>query len=99
MRETGQNINQPDNQTAQPGSELAQIGAMGNALRDDINVSMPRTCWQPDEVGVQMMDMGTNTSDVEVRPQRDGSRAMTLDDNAHASCPLVDVILPTGMNK
>ena len=43
--------------------------------------------------------MGTNTSDVEVRPQRDGSRVMTLEDNAQASCPFVDVILPTGMNK
>ena len=43
--------------------------------------------------------MGTNTSDIEVRPQRDGTRVMTLDDNAQASCPLVDVILPTGMNE
>ena len=31
-RETGQNINQPDNQTTQPGSESAQIEAMGNAF-------------------------------------------------------------------
>ena len=44
VRETGQNINQPDNQTTQPGSEPAQIGAMGDALHDDINVSSPRTC-------------------------------------------------------
>ena len=46
-----------------------------------------------------MIDMGTNTLDVEVRPQRDGSRVMTLEDNAQASCPLVDVILPMGMNE
>ena len=43
--------------------------------------------------------MGTNTSDIEVTPQRDGSRIMTLEGNVQASCPLVDVILPTGMSK
>ena len=32
IRETGQSINQPDNQTTQPGSEPAQIEAVGNAL-------------------------------------------------------------------
>ena len=43
VRETGPDINQPVNQTMQPGSEPAQIGAMGNALQDDINISSPRT--------------------------------------------------------
>ena len=43
IRETGQIINQPDNQTTQPGSEPAQI-AMGNAPHENINVSSPRTC-------------------------------------------------------
>ena len=41
--ETGPDINQPVNQTTQPGSEPAQIGAMGNAPQDDIIVSSPRT--------------------------------------------------------
>ena len=41
--ETGPDINQPVNQTTQPGSEPAQIGAMGNALQNDIIVSSPRT--------------------------------------------------------
>ena len=72
---------------------------MGNALCDDINVTSPRTCQQPDELGVRMINMGTNTSDIEVIPQRDGSRIMTLESNVQASCPLVDVILPTGMSK
>ena len=63
VRERGPDINQPDNQTTQPGSEPAQIGAMGNALCDDVNVSSPRTCQQLDELGVRMIDMGTNTSD------------------------------------
>ena len=43
VRETGLDINQPINQTTQPGSEQAQMGAMGNALCDDINVSSCRT--------------------------------------------------------
>ena len=43
--------------------------------------------------------MGTNTSDVEVRPQRDGSRVMTSEDNTQAFHPVVDVILPTGINE
>ena len=66
IRETGPDINQPIDQTTQPGSEPAQIGAMGNALHDDINVYSPRTHQQLDELGVRMMDMGTNTSDLEV---------------------------------
>ena len=41
--EMGPDINQPVNQTTQPGSEPAQIGAMRNALQDDIIVSSPRT--------------------------------------------------------
>ena len=88
--ETGPNINQPVNQTIQPGLEPAQIGAMRNGLRDDIIVSSPRTCQQPDELGVRMIDMRTNTSDIEVRPQRDGTRIMTSDDSAQASFPLVN---------
>ena len=43
--------------------------------------------------------MGTNTSDIEVRPQRDGTRVIDSHDNTQVSCPLVDVILPTGMNE
>ena len=46
-----------------------------------------------------MIDMGTNTSDIEVRPQRDGARVMTSDDSAQASFPLVNVILPTGTSE
>ena len=38
--------------------------------------------------------MGTNTLDIEVRPHRDGSRTLTMDANAQASLPIVDVMLP-----
>ena len=75
--EMGQSINQPDNQTTQPGSEPTEIGAMGNAPSD--NVASPRICRQPDEVGVRMTDMGTNMSDVEARPHIDGTRLVTSD--------------------
>ena len=42
------------------------------------------------------MDMGTNTLVIEVGPHRDGARASTLDANAQASLPIVDVMLPSG---
>ena len=48
---------------------------------------------------MRIIDTGTNTSDVEVRPQRYGTRVMTSDDSAQASFPLVDVILPTGVSE
>ena len=40
--------------------------------------------------------MGTNTSDVEVRPHSNGARTLTLDAYAQASLPIVDVMLPSG---
>ena len=43
-----------------------------------------------------MIDIGTNTSDVEVRPHRDRLRTSTMDANAQASIPIADVILPSG---
>ena len=39
VREIEQNINQPDNQTTQPGSEPDQIEAMGNAPCDNMSSS------------------------------------------------------------
>ena len=43
------------------------------------------------------MDMGTNTSDLEVRPHRDAARIVTLDTNVQAPLPLVDVMIPSGV--
>ena len=42
------------------------------------------------------MDKGTNTSDIEVRPHRDGTRVSTSDANAQSSLSIVDVMLPSG---
>ena len=66
---------------------------MGNAPSD--NVSSPRTCRQPDEVGVRMMDMGTNTSDAEARPHIDGTRAVTSDANIQTPLLIVDIMILT----
>ena len=43
-----------------------------------------------------MTDMGTNTSDVEVRPHRDGTRVITLDADIQTPLPVVDVMIPVG---
>ena len=43
-----------------------------------------------------MMDMGTNTLDIEVRPHTDGAGAITSDVNTQLSLPIVDVMLPSG---
>ena len=37
--------------------------------------------------------MGTNTSDIEVRPHRDGARVVTADTNIQAPLPLIDVMI------
>ena len=44
----------------------------------------------------RMNDIGTNTSDVEVEPNRDRSKTSTVEANAHTSKPNVDVLLPSG---
>ena len=44
----------------------------------------------------RMNNIGTNTLDVEVEPNRDRSRTSTLEVNAHTSIPIVDVLLPSG---
>ena len=43
VREMGPDINQPANQTTQPGLEPTQIGVTENALQEDTIVSTPRT--------------------------------------------------------
>ena len=52
---------------------------MGNALHD--NVTSSSTCGQLDQVGVRIIDVGINTSEIEVRSQRDGAEAVKLDEH------------------
>ena len=42
------------------------------------------------------MDMGTNTSDTEMRTHRDGAMIVTLDINVQAPLLLIDVTIPFG---
>ena len=101
VREIGPDINQPVNQTTQPRSKPTQIEVSENALQEDTIVTTPGVQWQLlDRSSVtnerEMIAMGTNPLDIEVRSHRDGARASTLDANAQASLPIVDVMLPSG---
>ena len=44
----------------------------------------------------RMIDIGTNTLDVEVRPNRDRLRTSTMKANTQTSIPIVDIMLPSG---
>ena len=46
-----------------------------------------------------MNDVGTNTSDVVVEPNRDRLRSSIMEANAHTSIPIVDVMLPSWLGK
>ena len=72
------NINQPDNQTAQPGSEPARIEVRGNTLSNVM--TFPSTCQQLNQVGTRLIDRETNMSDIEVRSQRQETR---VDDSSN----------------
>ena len=66
------NINQPDNQAVQPGSEPARIEVTGNTLSDVM--TFPSTCQQLNQVGTRLLDRETNTSGIEVISQRQETR-------------------------
>ena len=44
----------------------------------------------------RMNDIGTNTLDVAVEPNRDRLRTSTVEANAQTSIPIVDIMLPSG---
>ena len=89
-----QDRNQPNNQTIQSGSETAQIEVMGNVLHDSETSSS--THQQLDQVGVRLIDVGINTSEIEVRSQRDGAEIVESDeDDVQISYLHVEVTLPT----
>ena len=70
---------------------------MGNALHD--NVTSSSTHRQLDQVGVRLIDVGINTSEIEVRSQRDGAGVVESDDNVQISCPHVEIMPPTDANE
>ena len=71
IQNTEHDIDQPDNQMVQPGSEPEHVGVMGNII-SDVETTFS-ACQQLNQVGVRLIDVGTNTSDVEVRSQRIGT--------------------------
>ena len=49
---------------------------------------------------MRLIDVGINTSEIEVRSQRDGAEVVELDDdNVQISCPHVKVMPPTDANE
>ena len=67
---------------------------MGNILCDSETSSSTRR--QLNQVGVRLIDVGVNTSGVEVRSQRDGAELVELDeDNGQIFCPHIEVTPPT----
>ena len=67
---------------------------MGNTLCDSETSSS--SCQQLDQVGARLIDVGVNTSEVEVTSQRDGAELVELDeDNVWISCPHAEVMPPT----
>ena len=66
------NVTQTVNQTEQPVVDPAGNEAMGNILSEVMTI--PSTHQQLSQVGTRFVDRETNTSEVEVRPQREETR-------------------------
>ena len=70
------NIAQTDNQADQTRLGSAKNEAMGNTLSDVMTV--PSTHQQLSQVGTRLIDRETNTSDIELRSQREETRINIL---------------------
>ena len=68
-----QSANQPDQQTTQSGSVPTREEVARDHSQEEVIIT-PTICQQPDEQSAQMIDMGTNTLNIEARSQRDGIR-------------------------
>ena len=66
------NTTQTLNQTEQPELDSAREEAVGNIFY--VVMAIPSTCQQLSQVGTRFVDRETNTSDVEVRSQREETR-------------------------
>ena len=81
------NITQTDNQADQPRLESARNKATGNTLSDVM--TLPSTQQQLSQVGTRLIDRETNTSEVELRTQREETRINILSSHNR------DVQMPT----
>ena len=71
VQNTGHDIDQPNNQMVQPVSEPEHVGITENIISGGETTFSAHQ--QSNQVGVRLIDVGTNTSDVEVRSQRVGT--------------------------
>ena len=81
------NITQIDNQADQPRPESTRNEVTGNTLSDF--VTFPSACRQSSQVGTRLIDRETNTSEVEVRAQREETGIDNLSSNNR------DIQIPT----
>ena len=100
VRERGQEINETTILTSQPGCEPTQMGVTDNTPHEDLPSTTSLARQQPpDRLSMieerRMNNIGTNTSDVVVEPNRDRLRTSTMEANAQTSIPIVDVMLPS----
>ena len=91
-----QNINQPDNQTTQPGSEPAPIEAIGDV--PCYNMTSISTHQQLDEVCVRQIEIEADISDREVRTHLDGIN-INVNADTQTSRPLIDVTIPIDVSE
>ena len=87
VRNTEPNLTQTDNQADQSRSDSVRNEAMGNTLSDV--TTFPSTHQQPSQVGTRLIDRETNTSEVELRTQREKTRIDVLSSNNR------DIQIPT----
>ena len=81
------NITQTENQADQPRLESTRNEAMGNTLSDVTTIL--RTHQQLSQVGTRLIDRETNTSEIELRTQREETRINILSSHNR------DVQMPT----
>ena len=101
VRERGQEINQNTIPTSKPGSEPTQMGVTDNTPHEDLPITTSLTQQQPlDRLSMiddrRINDIGTNTLDVVIEPNRDRLRTSTMEANDQTSIPIVDILLPSG---
>ena len=97
-------IQETDQTALKPSQSISQQSCMG-ATDDVVQGSFPTTsniCQQPLERSNvpserRMNDMGINTSDMVIEPTRSGLRTSSMEANTQTSIPIVDVLLPSGL--
>ena len=77
------------------------MGTANDTVQEDLSTT-PNVCQQPQGRSNvpserRMNGMGTNTSDVVIKPTRSGPRTSSMEANAQTSIPIVNVLLPSGL--